>query len=532
MVCGSTEKRGPLVTVVIPTHNRRGFLPVALSSVLSQSYRDLQVIVVRDGGERADDIVEGLRDRRVLFIDRDENLGKAASLNEALTRAEGKYIAYLDDDDMLYPYHVETLVDALESRMDCRLAYTDLYRVYCRTEPDGTRTVLSKVLDISRDFDRFLMLCFNHTLHVSLMHHRDLLDQTGPFNEDLKVLIDWDFTRKAVFFTDFYHIRRITGEFYSPVGGGDRLSHQGRRDADAFTEGFLTIRTTRPAKPWSAVKDLAIIIVAQRFGNSVAQMLEAIRRHTFYPCRVWLPLPGEDVAALKAGQGRGTVTIGGRTMPNVVPIAVDAATPAGGRIDAALDACDGDLVAVAPEGFPVRNFWIEDSVYPLLAHPGTAFELEDSDATRWAVVGTREAISRARRSHPEMALRRALPAVDVAIRRVQPDEIPFQYDQLLEQAKARVAARQWAQAAGMFEHIADRYGNEWWIRSLAANAHYHGGNFQRAGELCRHVNARCPTVETLLLEGRLHRRAKDPASAIPLLEKAVDSIDGRESLWT
>jgi len=507
-------------------------LPVALSSALHQTHRNLQIILVRDGGERVDDIVERLRDRRVLFINRDENLGKAASLNEALAHAEGKYIAYLDDDDLLYPFHIETLVDALESRTDCRLAYTDLYRVYCRVEPDGTRTVLSKVLEISRDFDRLLMLCFNHTLHVSLMHHRDLLDQTGPFNEDLKVLIDWDLTRKAVFFTDFYHIRRITGEFYSPVGDSERLSHQGRQDREAFVETFLTVRTTRPAKPWSKVRDLSIIIVAERLNDSLTRMLEAVRRHTFYPYCVYLPLPAQDAETLDAAHGCGAVAIGGRTILNVVPVAVAPQTAACRRIDAALETCDGDLVAVVPQGFPIRNFWVEDSISPLLAHPDTAFELEDSDAAQWAVVGAREAIAQARRHHPDTPLRQALPAGGVVVRRVEPDEIPFQYDQLLERARAHAVAGQWTQAAGLFEYLADRYGNESYVRPLAADAHYRSGNHQRARELCGQVNDLCPTVETLLLEGRLHRRAKDPASAIPLLERAVDSIDGRESLWT
>ncbi len=518
MPLNSTEKHGPLVTIVIPTHNRRAFLPIALSSALHQTHSNVQIILVRDGGEPVDDIVERLRDSRVLFINRDENLGKAASLNEALSAAEGKYVAYLDDDDVWYPCHVETLVEALENETDCRLAYTDLYRAYCRIEADGTRTVLSKVWEISRDFDRFLMLCFNHTLHVSLMHHRDLLDRTGPFNEELDVLIDWDLTRKAVFFTDFYHVPQITGEFYSPVGASDRLSFLGRRDEESFVKNFLRIRATRPAKPWSCIKDLSIIIVAERFDDTTVPMLEAIHRYTFYPHRVYLPLPASDIAKL-----------GPRA--NVVPVPVDASLSASQRIDAALAVCEGDLVAVVSQGFAIRNFWIEDSIYPLPAHPETAFELEDSNETQRGIVGTREAIERARREHPGLSLFQSLPQTGVGVRRVEPEEIPFQYDQLLEEARKRMGERDWSGAAGMFEHLADNYGNELWIHSLAADAHYRAGNHDRAGELCREVNGRCPTIDTLLLEARLHKHRNDHQSAIALLERAVDSIDGRESLW-
>ena len=114
-------KSGPLVTVVLPTFNRPRYLPVALASVLRQSYGHLQVIVVNDGGTDVRDIVGSFNDPRVVFINRAENRGKAFSLNEALSRAVGKYVAYLDDDDLFYPNHIAVLLDALESSTDYRL---------------------------------------------------------------------------------------------------------------------------------------------------------------------------------------------------------------------------------------------------------------------------------------------------------------------------------------------------------------------------------------------------------------------------
>ena len=179
--------QGPLVSVLMPTFNRRRYLSGALASALAQTYRNLEIFVIRDGGEDVADVVRSFQDPRIVFIDRKENRGKPASLNEALAKAQGKYVAYLDDDDAWYPNHVETLVRALETETDCHAAYTDLYRVYCELRPDGERVVLSKHVEISRDFDRFLMLYFNHVLHVSLMHRRDLLDKTGPYTENLNI---------------------------------------------------------------------------------------------------------------------------------------------------------------------------------------------------------------------------------------------------------------------------------------------------------------------------------------------------------
>ena len=134
--------------MIIPTFNRPQYLHHAVASVLRQSHRDLQIIVVNDGGVSVDNIVNSFRDPRLMLIDRKENLGKAHSLNEALGRADGKYVAYLDDDDLYYPDHIETLVGALENETDCKVAYSDFYKAYCRVSANGGRQVLSKVVEV------------------------------------------------------------------------------------------------------------------------------------------------------------------------------------------------------------------------------------------------------------------------------------------------------------------------------------------------------------------------------------------------
>jgi glycosyltransferase involved in cell wall biosynthesis len=308
------KKLGPLVSVLIPTYNRRRYLPVALASAIRQDYGNLEIFVIRDGGDDVSDIVNSFNDPRIIFIDRKENRGIPFTLNQALAQAKGKYICYLGDDDLYYPNHVSTLLNALENQTDCQVAYSDLYRTYCRIEPDGSRQVLSKVVEISRDFDRFVMLYFNHTLHVSLMHRRDLLEEAGPYNEDLNILIDWDLTRRLVFFTDFYHVCAITGEFCSPVGECDRVSVQKRKDKNAYLKNAMTIRTTRPAKPWSKIEDMSIIFTVGRLNSRAAETLRSIWRHTFYPYEVYLPLSQADINNLNTDMPN-IITISGITDP-------------------------------------------------------------------------------------------------------------------------------------------------------------------------------------------------------------------------
>lgn len=521
-VFGTPKKAGPVVTVLVPTFNRRRYLAGALASVVRQSYRNLQIIVINDGGEEVSDIVNSFGDERLIFINRKENRGKAFSLNEALARAEGKYVAYLDDDDLYYPNHIETLVDALENNSDFQVAYSDLYKVYCKVCPDGSRKVLSKVVEISRDFDRFFMLYYNHVLHVSLMHRRDLLEKTGPYNENLNILIDWDMTRRLVFFSDFYHVPEITGEFYQPDGDCDRISVQWRKNEKEYTRNILTIRTTRPAKPWTKLGDMSIIFTTDQLNKQAGTTLGSIWQRTFYPYELYLPLPTADYEKLDTD------------MPNIIPVPVNPLSSEVQRIDTALARCEGEYIAIVPSGFRMREFWVEDSLHALVNSSANneGFELEDSTDKLWAVVVRKNDLQHARRIFPNLSVRESLNAAGVSIRRLQPEEIPFQFDQLLEKAKSAGKNGNWSKAAEMFEYITEHYQNELWMKTLAAKASFKAGGYIRAAELSHEVNLQRPTVDTLLLEAKVKHERKDFNSAIKLLEKAEQILEGKELQWT
>ncbi len=514
----SESKSRPVVSVLLPTFDRPLYLAQAIASVVRQSYCNLQIIVVNDGGRDVSDVVESFNDPRIMFINRRQNRGKPFSLNEAIAHARGKYIAYLDDDDVYYPHHIETLVDALENRTDCGVAYTDLYKVYCNVAPGGDRVVLSKVVEVSRDFDRFVMLYFNHVLHVSCLHRRDLLDKTGPYNEALNVLIDWDMTRRLAFFSDFCHIHQITGEYYQPAGDSDRISFQRRKSKEEYARNVLTIRTTRPAKPWAKFADLSLIFLADSISRQAGATIGLIWRHTFYPYKLYMPLPGGDFSWFSTD------------MPNIVTVPVDPATTQLQRIDRTIADCEGDYVAVVPAGFPVRDMWLEDSLYALLnsARDCEAFELEDSTLACWAVVARKDHLCLARSKYPHLPIREGLMAAGINVRRLQPDEIPFQFDTLLKKARAEEKNGRWKRAAEIYEYIGEHYDNQFWMKSLAADALFNAGNFAKAAELASWINQRRPTVETLLLEAKLKRRSRDFKAALALLKGAESALTGEE----
>ncbi len=320
----------PFVTVLMSTYNRPQYVRQAVDSVLGQTYRNFEFIAVRDGGADLSAVLGDIRDERFILIDRNENRGKPHSLNQAIQQAQGKYVCYIDDDDIFYPHHIETLVNALESQHECQVAYTDLYKAHCRIEPDGKRVILSKNVEVARDFDRFSMFLFNHVLHVSLMHRRDLFEKTGLYNEKLTVMIDWDMTRRLAFFSDFLHVTEVTGQYYGPVDDCDRISIKQRKSTEKYIMNLLTIRTTRPEKPWPKSGDVSMIVLADCLDEQLKQQLLDIWSHTFHPYRIYLPLASDDLDRLKT------------SVPNITGVPVSSVSSFSERVDAAVKWCDGD----------------------------------------------------------------------------------------------------------------------------------------------------------------------------------------------
>lgn len=120
----------PLVSIIIPIYNLADYLPQCLDSVRGQSYENIQVLLVNDGSTDASLAVSQeyvRRDSRFQLIDK-ANSGVSDSRNQALDRAEGKYIQFLDGDDWLAPDATGTLVHAAEST-GADLVLAHFYRV-------------------------------------------------------------------------------------------------------------------------------------------------------------------------------------------------------------------------------------------------------------------------------------------------------------------------------------------------------------------------------------------------------------------
>lgn len=175
-----------LVSVVIPAYNQSQFLADAVHSVLCQTLDDLEVIVVDDGStDDTAQVASGIRDPRVRYIYQ-ENRGLSAARNTGIRASTGKYLSFLDCDDLFAPSKLEWLTRALEERPDAGLAAGQAVPI----DEEGGR--VGAIFDTPPSDDPSKLLLGN-PLHVgSVLLVKEWQERVGYFDEDLRSYEDWD----------------------------------------------------------------------------------------------------------------------------------------------------------------------------------------------------------------------------------------------------------------------------------------------------------------------------------------------------
>lgn len=270
--------RPPMVSVIVPTHNRPDRLRAALDSVNRQQYQDFEVIVVNDGTIPVESVVADMNQaERITLVNHDHNRGLAASRNTGLRLAKGTYIAYLDDDDRFLPDHLGTLVACLE-RGEHQVAYSDAWRVI-EHHVNGVMAEAGRDRPHSSDFAAPRLLVENYIPVLCLMHRRSCLDEVGLFDESLFVHEDWDLWIRLATQYAFAHIPHTTAEFTWRSDGSSMSS----RDQDAFARTMDIIYR----KYFSYAAGHPRILAAQR------ERLKGMRArvtHTSYHCSIIIPV--------------------------------------------------------------------------------------------------------------------------------------------------------------------------------------------------------------------------------------------------
>ena len=178
----------PKVSVIIPTYNRLPLLEEAVDSVLAQGFEDMELIVVDDGS--TDGTAEEMKKYggRVRLLQPSGNKGASAARNKGILHARGKYIAFLDSDDLWVKGKLKIQVAFLDDNPHYPICYTD--EIWIR-KGKRVNPMLKHAKYSGWIFEKCLPLC---TISPSsAMMRRTLFSKVGLFDEALPVCEDYDF---------------------------------------------------------------------------------------------------------------------------------------------------------------------------------------------------------------------------------------------------------------------------------------------------------------------------------------------------
>ncbi len=136
---GSNAEKSPIFSVIIPTFNQALYIERTLASVFSQTFTDFEVLVVDDGS--TDDTVSIIeRSGYPVRVLNQANLGPGIARNQGVSKAVGRYVAFLDGDDLWFPWTLKTFHDALVENSECRWAIGKCIEFH---EDDELKSVVS-----------------------------------------------------------------------------------------------------------------------------------------------------------------------------------------------------------------------------------------------------------------------------------------------------------------------------------------------------------------------------------------------------
>ena len=129
-----------MISVIVPLYNKEDLIAISIGSVLKQSYKDYEIIVVNDGStDKSIDMVKAFNDERIRIINQ-KNAGVAAARNKGIEEAKGEFIAFLDADDEWKEDYLATQMELAERYPQCDVFATNYE--FCDANRKRTKTII------------------------------------------------------------------------------------------------------------------------------------------------------------------------------------------------------------------------------------------------------------------------------------------------------------------------------------------------------------------------------------------------------
>ncbi|MBD5540934.1 MAG: glycosyltransferase [Lachnospiraceae bacterium] len=185
-------EQNELISVIIPTYNRVGLLGRSIQSVLSQTYTNLELIIIDDcSNDNTGEFVKGLSDERICYHRNEHNMGLAGAKNVGASLAKGELLAFQDDDDEWLPDKLMRLMEVWKKESD-----EETGMIYHEMQEQGASTFIpSRDIPLewkSKEIFQHMLLYPMIGATASLIR-KSCLDELGGFNEKLGSIEDYEF---------------------------------------------------------------------------------------------------------------------------------------------------------------------------------------------------------------------------------------------------------------------------------------------------------------------------------------------------
>jgi len=201
---GGNLDKSPLITVVMSVYNAEKYVNQAVESVLHQSFRDFEFIIIDDGStDASSSLLEGYDDPRIRLYHNPDNMGLARSLNQGLASAKGEYVARMDADDIAVPGRLEKQASFLGRHAD-----VGILGCCCVNMDEEGRHVGSSTMPETDLGIRWMSLFGNPFIHSSVMMRRDMLVNNGlKYDESWETAQDYELWTRVMRHTKGANLR-------------------------------------------------------------------------------------------------------------------------------------------------------------------------------------------------------------------------------------------------------------------------------------------------------------------------------------
>lgn len=178
----------PKVSVIIPAYNKAELTCRTINSVLSQTYQDLEVIVVDDGSKDSTRQVLSVFGNKIRYVYKD-NGGACSARNEGIRQSKGQYLAFIDCDDLYQQQKIDTCVNYLEKHPHFGLVHTAAYFI---DNEDRIVGLYNHPRSQKQGWVSQRLILGNYICNSTAFIRRNILDEAGVFDESIFPPADWD----------------------------------------------------------------------------------------------------------------------------------------------------------------------------------------------------------------------------------------------------------------------------------------------------------------------------------------------------